>query len=306
MKSILHALYHVVVILLSAAIALSLPVTVSYAARKFLALWSVVENEKVFLVALEISFAILLVFLFNYLTQSRKDRRLASMAKSAGLALVSSTRGFITRKRVKDLKERNGFGRDVMIIGSTGFRTFVDPEGDLHRVLRNCREARIMLLDPLREGAIARAKSIPDPDVSPESLREQIIRSIDFLKGLKEAQKNIRLKLYQDMPLLKLAILGDYACLRHYHTGLRVDDMPEYVFWHDRDPGSLYNPLYQYFLMKWRDPAVPEYDLDTDELVHRDRFGNVVRREKFNDVLMTTGEEIEKDFSTDRDLAFVA
>jgi len=144
-----------------------------------------------------------------------------------------------------------------------------------------------MLLDPLREGAVSRARSIPDPEVSPESFREQIVKSIDFLKGLKAAQKNIRLKLYQDMPLLKLAIFGDYACVRHYHTGLHVDDMPEYVFRHDHDPGSLYNPFYQYFLTRWSDPSIPEYELETDEIVYRDRAGNEVRRERFNEIEMT-------------------
>ncbi len=56
MKSLQHALYHVMVILLSAAVALSLPVTVSFAARQFLALWAVVQNEKLFLVALDGSY----------------------------------------------------------------------------------------------------------------------------------------------------------------------------------------------------------------------------------------------------------
>lgn len=286
MKSLQHALYHITVILLSAAIALSLPVTVSFAARQFLALWSIVQSEKVFLVAVEISVAVLLVLLINHLTRSHRDRKLARMTRRAGLALASSARGFFSRKRVKALKERNGFGRDVMIIGSTGYRTFVEPEGELHRVLQNSREARIMLLDPLGEGAVARARSIPDPDVSPESFREQILKSIDFLKGLKAAQKNIRLKLYQDMPLLKLAIFGDYVCLRHYHTGLHVDDMPEFVFKHGHDPGSLYNPFYQYFLSRWRDPSIPEYELETDEIVYRDRAGNEVRRERFNEIEM--------------------
>ena len=286
MKSLQHALYHVIVILLSAAIAVSLPVTVGFAARELLAIWTFVENEEVFLVSVEIAVAILLILLFNHLAGSYRDRKLALMARRAGLMLAAGARGFFARKRVRELKERNGFGRDVMIIGSTGYRSFVDPEGDLHRVLQNSREARIMLLDPLREGAVSRARSIPDPEVSPESFREQIVKSIDFLKGLKAAQKNIRLKLYQDMPLLKLAIFGDYACVRHYHTGLHVDDMPEYVFRHDHDPGSLYNPFYQYFLMRWRDPSIPEYELETDEIVYRDRAGNEVRRERFNEVEM--------------------
>jgi hypothetical protein len=286
MKSIQHALYHVFVILLSAAIALTLPVTVGFAARKLRALWTFVENEEVFLVSVEVIVAVALILLFRHLTESHRDRQQARMARRAGLTLVASARGFFSRKRVKQLKERNGFGRDVMIIGSTGYRTFVDPGGDLHRVLRNSREARIMLLDPLREGAVARARSIPDPEVSPESFREQIVRSIDFLKSLKAAQKNIRLKLYQDTPLLKLAIFGDVACVRHYHAGLHVDDMPEYVFKHDHDPGSLYNPFYQYFLMRWRDPSVPEYELETDEIVYRDRAGKEIRRERFNEIEM--------------------
>ena len=92
------------------------------------------------------------------------------------------------------------------------------------------------------------------------------------------------------MPLLKLAILGDALCVRHYHTGLHVDDMPEYVFKHDRHPGGLYNPFYQYFLSRWSDPGIPEYDLDSDELVYRDRSGLEFRRESFNDVTMATGE----------------
>jgi hypothetical protein len=290
MKNLPHILYHIAVIILGAAVALSLPATVSFIARKLLTFWSYVENEKLFLVSLEIAAAVVLILLFNHMTRSWKDRKLARMARSAGLTLVAYTGGFFARKRVKDLKERHGTGRDVMLIGSTGFRTFVDPGGDLHRVLRNCREAKVMLLDPLREGAIARAKSIPDPDISPEGFREQIIRSIDFLKGLKAVQKNIRLKLYQDMPLLKLAILGDYICVRHYHTGINVEDMPEYVFRHARNPGGLYNQFYQYFLSRWRDPGIPEYDLDTDELVYRDGVGNEVRREKFNEVIMASGE----------------
>jgi hypothetical protein len=42
-------------------------------------------------------------------------------------------------------------------------------------VIQNCREARIMLLDPYSEGASARAKSILDPNVTPETFEEQIL-----------------------------------------------------------------------------------------------------------------------------------
>jgi len=101
-----------------------------------------------------------------------------------------------------------------MIIGSTGFRTFVDPKGDLHQVVQNCRKARIMLLNPFSEGARARAKSIMDLHITPETFQEQIRKSIAFLKGLKDVNKEVKLKLYQDAPLLKLAILDDHIWIQ--------------------------------------------------------------------------------------------
>jgi len=56
--------------------------------------------------------------------------------------------------------------------------------------------------------------------------------------------------------------------------------MPKYVFKHNQNPGGLYSPFYQYFLDKWENPNIPEYDLTTDELIYRDGAGNEVRREK--------------------------
>jgi hypothetical protein len=138
-----------------------------------------------------------------------------------------------------------------------------------------------MLLNPNREGAAVRAKSIPHPDITPESFRDQIMKSIDFLKTLKAAQKNVKLKLYTDPPFLKMTILGDYLWLQHYQPGLDVQKTPKYVFKHDPTIGSLYFPFYQYFIGRWNSPEIPEYDLETDELIHRDGIGNEVKREKF-------------------------
>jgi hypothetical protein len=284
-KNALHIMYHIAVVVLSAAIALSLSDITRFLTRKVLLYWSLIENQEVFLVSTEIATAILLIILINALVRSLRVRKFYRMAKTAGIAAVAPPATFLARRKIKKLKEEQGSGRNIMLISSTGFRTFVDPAGDLHGVLKNSREAKIMLLDPLRDGVTARAKSLAKPGITPEGFREQIIRSIDFLKELKASQKNIRLKLYRDVPLLKLAILGDYLCLQHYPTGLHVRAMPEYVFKHDQN-GSLFNLFYQYFVSRWFDPAIPEYDLDTDELVYRDRCGNEVNREKFNEVEM--------------------
>jgi len=49
-----HVLYHVVLIALSASVALSLPYTADFIAEKFLLFWALIGNEKVFLVSVEI------------------------------------------------------------------------------------------------------------------------------------------------------------------------------------------------------------------------------------------------------------
>jgi hypothetical protein len=284
-KNITHILYHIIIVALSAGIAFSLPITAKYLVQQVRGYWSLVENEEIFLVSTEIVIAVLLIVGLNALVRDWRNRKLAGLAKTAGLSDIASPSAFLARRRMRKLKEAQGTGRSVMIIGSTGFKTFADPDGDLHTVLKNCREAKIMLLDPLKDGVTARAKSLADPEVTPERLREQIIRSIDFLKELKSLQKNIKLKLYQDVPLMKLTILGDMLSVQHYPTGLNVRKMPEYLFRHDQN-ASLYDLFYQYFVSRWFDSDIPEYDLQTDELIYRDSAGNEKRREHFNTILM--------------------
>src|SRR5205823_13076131 len=123
---------------------------------------------------------------------------------------------------------------DIMIIGSTGARTLADPNGDLRAVIENCRTAKIVLLDPESRGAIERVRTIGGVEITREGLRTQVEQTITFLRALPAAHQRIRLKLYPEPPLWKLAILGDHAWVRHYHPTLDVRDLPEYVFVHDR------------------------------------------------------------------------
>jgi hypothetical protein len=288
-KGSTYMLYHIVMVGISAALALSLPLTFRFIAKKFLIFWSLIGNDKIFLISVEMTLTILLILLSSTIRKSWKDRKLSNMARAAGMVFVTPAKGFFVKRRIRKLKESQGMARDVMVISSTGFRTFVDPKGELHQVIQNCREAKIMLLNPNSEGAIVRAKGIPDPNVTPESFGEQIRKSIDFLKVLKAAQKNVKLKLYPDPPFLKMTVLGDYIWMQHYQPGLDVQMMPKYVFKHDPNIGSLYFPFYQYFLGRWNNPDIPEYDLETDELIYRDSSGNEVGREKFNEVKMEEG-----------------
>jgi hypothetical protein len=291
-KRLAHILYHIVVVLLSAALALSTPFALSAMASGLLRVWTFIENEKIFLLMLEIVTAVLLILFFNHIRRGWDSRRMTGIARSAGLVRAAPARGLFVQRRMKKKKTTLGFARDLMIIGSTGCRTFVDKDGDLHEALKNCREAKIMLLDPFKDGASTRARGIPDPEVTPDMIRDQILKSIGFLKGLRAAQKEVRLKLYPDQPLLKLAIIGDYAFLQHYHPGMNVRQMPEYTFKNESMHGGLYLLLSRYFLTRWQDTSIPEYDLDTDELVFRDLLGNEVSRERFRS-LLTPPEAVE-------------
>ncbi|WAC07955.1 MAG: hypothetical protein OS130_01785 [Thermodesulfobacteriota bacterium] len=282
-KSIKNVFYHILIFALSAAIALSLPYTGKFIADNYLTYWKLIENEKAFLISMEIAVAVLLIMLFNFLVRSWKDRKFSKIAlNDMGLFLAAHKKSFRIKKRLKKFKGKQGTARDVMLIGSTGFNTFVNPESDLHQVIQNCREAKIMLLNPFGEGACVRAKSIPDPDITLEHFREQIAKSVEFLKSLKVLQKNIRLKLYDETPLFKLTVLGDYISMQYYHSGLNVQEMPEYIFKHSSNHSSLFHPFYQFFLSKWRDSNIPEYDFDSDELIYRDNSVNEVKREKLN------------------------
>jgi hypothetical protein len=281
MKSFARILYHTAIILLSAGIAWSLPFLVHWIAQRVLLVWSFIADEQMFLIGLEVAFAVLLILFLNDMSRTWKDRRLSRMAHGSGLVRYFPVRGMLQQRKIRRLKEKQGYAREVMILGSTGFRTFVDPRGHLHRIVKNCREAKILLVDPYSDGMEARVRSLMDPHVTLDRFRDQIMRSIDYLKKLRASQKNVRLKLYRAAPFLKLTILGDYLWMQHYHTGLEVQVMPEYAFRHNKNPGGLYTVFYQYFMMLWNDPDLPEYDLTADELVYRDITGKEVRREKF-------------------------
>ena len=270
-------LYHIVVVALSAGIALSLPTV----AKSFLTHWSRVENDKVYLIAVEVTMAIFLIVSINYLHRSFRDRILANTATDAGLTAFFSWRKLSAQKRIRKLKEKQGTGRTVMLIGSTGFGTFVDQEGDLHTVLKKCLGAHILLVNPYSQQATSRIDAVLHPHFTLEKFRTEVRESITLLKRLKATGKAVKLKLYSDPPLVKLTILGDHLWLKHYHTDLDVQTMPQYLFQHNLNDHGLYSLFYQYFMQRWDNPEIPEYDFDTDDLVYRGHNGNEILRERF-------------------------
>jgi hypothetical protein len=270
---------HLGVVVLSAAIALSLP----WVARQFLLLWSHMEHESILLVSVEMTVAAMVIFIINFVRRSLKDRRLAKTAAEAGLVSCFHHPSDRVHRQIAVLKAHEGLGRPLRIIGFTGFSTFADPKSDLHPIVQNCLEAKILLANPFSEAVRRHIERLPDPTSAWTRVREEVLASIRLLKSLKAAGKPVKLKLYSDPPLVRLAILGEHVWLQCYHTDLEVGTRPEYVFQHDRQEHGLYALWYQYFLKRWTSPELPEYDLERDELVYRDETGGEIRRERFTD-----------------------
>ena len=280
------SLYHIIVVALSAGIALLLPA----GAKQFLSFWSRVEHDLLSLIAVEMTVAILLIACLNYFHRSIRDRALAAVAAGAGLVSFFPRRTRGAQRHIKQLKEEQGTGRTISVIGSSGHSTFVDQVGGLSSVLDKCLGARIMLVNPYSQEASARIQAIGHPEFTLNTFREEVRQSIQLLKRLKAMGKAVKLKLYSDSPLMKLVILGDYLWLQHYHADLDIRTMPEYVLRHNRKDHGLYTLYAHYFVQRWESAEIPEYDLDTDELVYRSRTGNEIRRERFE--IETESEEI--------------
>jgi hypothetical protein len=269
--------YHVVVIALSAGIALLLP----SGAKHFLNFWSRVEQDKIALIIVEMIVAVLLIGCFTYIRRSWRDRALASAADGAGLVSFSPRHEPRVHRHIARLKEENTTGRTVMVIGSSGYSSFVDHVGDLSSVLDTCLGAKILLVNPYSAALTTRIKAIGHPEYTVEAFREEVRQSIALLKRLRAMGKAIKLKLYADPPLVKMLILGDYLWLQHYHADLDVRTMPEYVLRHNRQNHGFYSLYAHYFAQQWQSMEIPEYDLDNDELVYRNSVGVEMRRERF-------------------------
>lgn len=262
---------------LSGGIALLLPA----GAKQFLSFWSQIEHNKLSVIAIEMTIAVLLIAGLNYFHRSIRDRALAASATGAGLVSFFPRRAQGAERHIKQLKEDQGTGRTIKVIGSSGYSTLVDQVGDLSTVLDRCLGAHILLVNPYSPDTNARIEALGHPEITLDGFREEVRHSIALLKRLKAMGKAVKLKLYADPPLVKMVILGDYLWLQHYHVDLDVETMPEYVLQHNRKTHGLYTLCTHYFEQRWQNTDIPEYDLESDELVYRNRAGSEIRREQF-------------------------
>lgn len=278
-QGIHHAFAHVVITLLAVGIAFSLPVVAKYILFYW---WPKVEDNSQLLMITEISFATVLVLLFNISKIAWDGRRSMQMNKIASLVYAREGRGWMSRWKERDMRKKIASARDVCIMSITG-DTFSSENSDLQKALELAYEIRVMLANPYGKGIVSRVQSLDNPEAMRQSYRQETEVSIAYLRKLAAAGKKVKLKFYEEPPFWKLVVTGEYVWVQYCHDGHEVKTQPEYVFGlqHGNPQRGLFVPFYKHFLDQWNDSRHPEFNFETSELIYRNGDGNEIGRVSF-------------------------
>ena len=269
-----HIVSHAAVTLLAVGMAFSLPMAAKYILYTW---WPRVESDSQLLMITEISFAAVLVMLFNLILIAREGRRGLRMNRIASLVHVREGDSWFSRWTGRDLRNRISGTRDVSVMSVTGYDTFVSEKRNLHRFIDDSYELRVMLMNPYGAGAKRRVQSLGDL-ASIEAYIQETEATIERLASLAAAGKKVTLKFYEDPPFWNLIITGEYVWVQYCHDGHELKTQPEYVFAlrKDKPAQGLFSPFYVHFLNQWDDPRHPEYNFANKELIYRNEKGNEV------------------------------
>lgn len=279
-SSLRHVFAHAAITLLAVGIAFALPDVAQYILYSW---WPMVQDDSQMLLLTEIGFAALLVLLFNLAKLTWHYRARAYMSTIASLVHVRDNGGWLSRLLGQDLIRAVPWKRDVAILSITGYGTFAASDAPLNRALGECYEIRVILMNPYSEAAAGYVSGHADPAGTLARFRRELDASIACLKRLRTEGKKVDLKLHDDSPFWKLVFTGEHAWVRCCHDGRSFEQNPEYVFalQASKPNRGFFPAFYTYFLNQWNDPQHPEYNLETDELIHRGPDGREIRREPF-------------------------
>ncbi len=279
-EGIHHAFAHVVITLLAVGIAFSLPVVSKYILFYW---WPKVEDNTQLLMITEIGFATVLVLLFNISKIAWDGRRSMHMNKIASLVYAREGRGWMSRRKERDMRKKIASARDIYIMSITG-DTFSSENSELQKTLELAYEIRVMLANPYGKGVASRAQSLDDPEAMLQAYRQETEMSIAYLRKLAVVGKKVKLRFYEEPPFWKLVVTGEYVWVQYCHDGHEVKTQPEYVFGlqHGNPQRGFFAPFYKYFLDQWNDPRHSEFNFETNELVYRNGDGNEIRRVTFS------------------------
>ncbi len=275
-----HAFSHIVITLLAVGIAFSLPSLAAYILFNW---WPKVEGNSQLLMITEIGFATVLVLLFNISKIAWDGRRSMHMNKIASLVYAREERGWMSRRKEREMRKLIANVRDIYIMSITGNDTLSSENTDLQKTLDMAYEIRVLLANPYGKGIASRSLSSDDPEAMLKTHRQETEASIAYLRKLADAGKKIKLKFYEEPPFWKLVVTGEYVWVQYCHIGQEVKTQPEFVFGlqHDNPQRGFFEPFYKHYLDQWKDPMHPEFNFETGELIYRNSEGNEYQRTAF-------------------------
>jgi len=279
-QGIRHAFSHVVITLLAVGIAFSLPMI----AKSILLYWPEIEGNSQLQIFMEISFAIVLVLLFNFSKIAWDGWRSMRMNKIASLVYAREGRDWMSRWKERDMRKKIASVRDVYIMSITGYDTFSSEGCELQQqALDLAYEIRVMLANPYGKGVASRVQSLSDQEAMLQTYRHETEVSIAYLCKLTAAGKKVKLKFYEEPPFWKLVVAGEYVWVQYCRDGHEVKTQPEYVFGlqHGNPQRGFFEPFYKHFFDQWNDPRHPEFNFEASELVYRNGDGNEIQRGAF-------------------------
>jgi hypothetical protein len=285
-----HILSHGVATLLAVAIAFSLPSAAGYILYEW---WPLLEKDPNLLLITEVTLASILVLIFSLAQTAWSNRHLVNNARLAAIVHAHQKgNGWMSGRRERALTTLLPASRDVLILAFTGYDTFVSKDSLLRRILEKAYEIRVLLVNPNCMAFQKRVESLPE-EITQVSFRKETSASLEYLACLRKAGKNVTVRFYDQEPLWKIVVLGDYVWVQHCHSGFEVKNQPEYVFALQRhNPRiGLFVPFYTHFLNEWNDTSHLNYDFDTNELIYRNENGDEMRRVNFE------GPSVSRDMS---------
>lgn len=225
------------------------------------------------LLALQVGIAAMLMTLFVTIKHSL---RFVDSARLASLVHASRREGAMAPQILHKLPSV----QQACVMTVTGQDTFSHPDSQFRQVLEEVREVRVMLLNPLSDGARSRADSLSGERDYYGKMLAEMHDTLDTLKTLRASGKKVALKFYDNRPFWKLVIVGGYVWVQHCQDGREVSAVPEYVFAQPSDHAErgLYTPFNMLFEEKWSEAPTIDFDFETEELVKRDAIGNEIER----------------------------
>jgi hypothetical protein len=255
---------------LSAAIAYFLPSAIDNVLYRG---WPWLLQHPDVLLGLQVGIAAMFMALFVAIKNSL---HFVDSARLASLVHASRREGTMTPQLLHKLPTV----QQACVLTVTGYDTFGHAESQFREVLEEVREVRVMLLNPLSEGARLRADSLSGERDYYGKMLEELHDSIAVLRELRRSGKRVSLKFYDHRPFWKLVIIGGYVWVQYCHDGVEVSSVPEYVFAQPADgvQRGLYTPFNVLFEEKWSEMPTVDFDFETDELVKRDASGVALER----------------------------